>query len=467
MSQAYNPGAPDAPNWQREFQRAFNAYSAGDFDGAISICRQLEWTEGEHPAVLHLLGTVLTLTGRVTEGREAIERSLAINARNPQALVDMALGFRMEGRFDLAHQTIDDALRIMPTYPASIRAKAELLNREGAPDKAFETADAAYRQGIDHPHVILALGEAAVETGHHDRAAEVLTRLIENEKAHAQQRASACFMLGTIRDQARDYDSAWTFFERGNQLTPNPWDPAVLDQWVDRQIAAYSPDALGAIPRATSTTEAPIFIVGFPRSGTTLVEQILASHPQVHGAGERSLIPVLSRAHSPEQLTPELCNKIQAEYLEGLRIAAPEGALRITDKQPGNYLNLGFISRVLPGARVIHCTREPLDACLSCYAQDFAYQRAITHFESVLDLPMMTIAYEDLIADQDGSTRNLVDFAGLPWDDACLEPHKAKRGTITASFAQVRKPVYRSSVGRWRNYEKHLGPLKRALGVEE
>jgi len=483
MSQAsFNPNAPDAPNWQREFQRAFNAYNSGDFDGAINICRQLEWSEGEYPAVLHLLGTVLTMSGRVAEGREALQRSLGINARNPQVLCDIALGYRMEGRLDLAHKAVDEALRIMPTYPASIRAKAELLNREGHPDKALEVAETAYRQGNTHPHVALAFAEAAIETGRSEDAAAALSALEGSEKAPPRQRASACFMLGSIRDQAGDFDGAWEMFERGNRMTPNPWDPAALDQWVDRQLSTYSSQALNSMPRAGTPTDTPIFIVGFPRSGTTLVEQVLASHPLVHGGGERSLVPVLTRAHPADQLTTELCDQIQREYLEGMRIAAPDGVERITDKQPGNYLNLGFISRILPGARIIHCTRDPMDACLSCYTQDFAhrhpytrdlehvarahlaYQRAIAHYQAVLDLPMLTVAYESLVKDRDRTTREIIEFAGLPWDDGCLEPHKTKRATITASFAQVRKPVYETSVGRWRNYGAHLDSLESALG---
>ena len=237
----------------------------------------------------------------------------------------------------------------------------------------------------------------------------------------------------------------------------------------------------------------PIFIVGMPRSGTTLTEQIIASHPAVYGAGELEAISrisqELSKDHEDTGGYPECMlhfqnqeiEKLANGYLSNLRALAGD-VLHVTDKMPHNFLHLGLIAILFPGARVVNCKRHPLDTCLSIYTQKFTnvhpyaydltelgqyyrqYERLMAHWEHVLADRIFTIQYEELIEEPEATSRRLIGYIDLPWDDRCLEFHETERPVKTASQWQVRQPVYKKSVNRWENYETHLAPLKRALG---
>jgi hypothetical protein len=239
--------------------------------------------------------------------------------------------------------------------------------------------------------------------------------------------------------------------------------------------------------------DTPIFVVGMPRSGTTLVESILAGHPQVHGAGELDdmllLRQDLAKAHGAGKVYPDFLQTISIEILDQFatkHLARLESlsreAARVTDKMPQNFVQLGLIDLLFPGARVIHCMRNPLDTCLSIYFQPFMqhhdyatelrniglyyreYLRLMDHWRSVLRIPMLDLRYEDLVENSEEQVRRLLDFCELPWDERCLRHHESGRVARTFSYNQVRKPIYKTSVARWKRYERHLGPLIEALG---
>ena len=481
MTQYYTPDAAGQPRWRQEFERAFRAFATGDHESAADICRQIEWAEGENPMVIHLLGTSLSYQGEYEQARTELARSLRINPKNPQVLCDIAYTHRMQGHFDESHRFVDQALAILPDYHAALRAKAELLNRAGDAADAYDVLKPAIDQGLDHPNVVLAFGEVCPEVDKADESIQPLKELVVNEAVPQQYRASASFLLGRMYENTGAFDAAWEAYEWGNELTPVPWDPAALDSFVDGLIADLSPDTLRSLPRARRRTDMPVFIVGFPRSGTTLVEQILSCHPDVFAAGERSLIPRMSRADPVQTLTQPAADAAGDEYMSQLLSFAPDGIKRFTDKNPGNYFHLAFIGSILPGARIVLCTRDPLDTCVSCFAQDFAhrqpysrdltwlgraynaYRRMIDHYQRTLEVPIHTVNYEALIADREAVTRELIEFVGLDFVDACLQPHKSNRAALTASFAQVRRPVYSTSVGRAERFARHLAPLRKAL----
>ena len=238
----------------------------------------------------------------------------------------------------------------------------------------------------------------------------------------------------------------------------------------------------------------PVFIVGMPRSGTTLAEQILASHPQVFGAGELPDIDDISRQLErvvPGNLKYPDCMELAAAdtlraardgYLRKLADLS-SGAHRVTDKMPHNFEHLGLIAALFPNARIVHCIRNPLDTCLSIYFNDFnaghgyatdlgmlgehynEYHRMMMHWKNVLPIKIFDLVYEDIIRDQEQISRQLLAYCGLDWDPACLEFYKNKRTVSTFSYDQVRKPIYTGSVERWRRYEKFLEPLIKALSV--
>ena len=231
-----------------------------------------------------------------------------------------------------------------------------------------------------------------------------------------------------------------------------------------------------------------------PRSGTTLTEQILASHPLVHGAGEllrmdeiRISLHGLTGENWPQcvnRLNRKTLDKLAQEHLDWLgRLAS--GKARVTDKMPHNFVLLGLIDLLFPEARVIHCQRDPMDNCLSMYFQGFnanhvyannlehlgayyrQYERVMAHWRTVLRIPMMDMRYETMVAEPEQSARKLIEFCGLEWDDRCLRFYESGRAVSTPSYDQVRQPIYKKSVARWKRYEKYLEPLKRSLGYVE
>jgi hypothetical protein len=257
----------------------------------------------------------------------------------------------------------------------------------------------------------------------------------------------------------------------------------------------FSAERLAERPRGGNESKLPVFIVGMPRSGTSLVEQILSCHRDVYAAGELrnirkltvSLVPNFDKrndeADAPVRLDQPLLSAAAERYLDQLRKTAGD-AIRVTNKMPYNFLYLGLIALMFPRARIIHCVRDPIDTCLSWYFQNFErgnfssfdlrhaglyyrqYERLMAHWGEVLDLPIMEVRYEEHVGAPEKVCRDMLDFLELDWDPACLRFHESSRFTRTASRDQVREPIYTSSAGRWRNYEPHLGPLIEALELE-
>jgi hypothetical protein len=262
---------------------------------------------------------------------------------------------------------------------------------------------------------------------------------------------------------------------------------------IDDHIATFTKEFFDSQP-ATSDSELPVFIIGMPRAGSTLVEQILASHSKVVGAGEltdiEQMVPEMGRMlercgrypAGARHLTQTQLRGLADRYLHTLaQIGGP--AQRVVDKMPENFLYLGTIAAMFPRARIIHCRRNPFDVCLSCYFQNFnrihfswsledlghyhrEYERLMAHWRRVLPLQMLEVRYEDLIVRQQEVSREIVAFCGLEWEDSCLAFHANPRPVRTASALQVRRPIYARSMERWKKYAAHLEPLRRALGLD-
>jgi tetratricopeptide (TPR) repeat protein len=334
--------------------------------------------------------------------------------------------------------------------------------------------------------------------------ADRIAKLADSDELSAEQKRRLHFALSECRDKAGDYDAAFYHMATGNKLRAaeleektGPFDAAKATAHIDRIIADFDTPYFRRTASFGIPTDLPVFVVGMPRSGTTLCEQILASHSRIFGAGELPDITLfvqeLQLEKRPERrnvdavpfaagLTSEKVRELAERYLARLRSLAPQ-ARRIVDKMPGNYFQLGFIATLFPGAKIIHCRRDPLDTCLSCFAQDFEalpiwtndlraaghvykeYQRLMAHWHQVLPIEFLDFDYAAVVADVESAARRLIDFCGLDWEEGCLEFYRTQRIVKTASLEQVRRPIYDSSVGRWRKYERHLGPLREALGL--
>jgi hypothetical protein len=308
------------------------------------------------------------------------------------------------------------------------------------------------------------------------------------------------FALAKAYADLKDHKRSFERLLSGNKLkrAQIQYDEAAAFALFDRIETVFTPALVRKIENlgGGDRSPVPIFVMGMPRSGTTLVEQILASHPQVHGAGElKAFNDVVNEVRGPDGQTipyPEFLpaldarsiGKIGARYLTEIRKLAPQ-APHITDKMPSNYYFAGLIHLALPNAKIVHTIRDPVDTCISCFSKLFTaeqnhtydlgelgryyrrYQQLMEHWRRVLPPDrILDVRYEDVVADLETQARRIVSHCGLVWDDRCLSFHETDRPVRTASATQVRQPIYNSAVGRWRVYEEFLGPLLTALGAD-
>ncbi|HWE96119.1 MAG TPA: sulfotransferase [Tepidisphaeraceae bacterium] len=367
---------------------------------------------------------------------------------------------------------------------------AYALDADRQPQAAWARLDQAIRAGCRTTRLALLRARIAPDMHGEAQALGLITGMINGTSSRpARELSSLHFAAARLLDSMGHYPEAFGHVSLANDLRRVPYQPARLEGPVNEFIRYFTRPTLKRLARPSRTDETPVFIVGMPRSGTSLVEQILASHPAVHGAGELDWVFQLwtsaFRKHPPEGTAPlphcldhmsvSDLNALAAEYLDPLKALSPTST-RITDKMPTNFLHLGLIAVLFPGARVIHCRRDPLDTCLSCYMTDFAaghefssdlksaahfhgqYDKLMSHWETVLDLPILDVEYEKVVADLDGQVRRMLRCLELPWDGHCLRFYENKRLVTTASSAQVRRPIYTNSVGRSRRYKGLLPP---------
>lgn len=467
------PAAPSPKDALAEARRRLNA---GDFAGATRLASAALARRRRDPDLLAVLGVALTRAGRAREALPYLERSLEIRPVHPATILDLANAHRHLADTDKALELLDRALMYQPGYPAALHGKAMLLQTIGE-----------HRQALDliAPHATRSHADARVITAYASlcrqladpsdavRALEPLLSLPDLPPAHERP---ARFEMGHALDALARYDEAFGHFRRANELTPArpEGDPA-------RLIDVWSADVLSRLPRAQDRSELPVLIVGMPRSGTSLCEQVVCRHPGAEGVGESRLLGQLAAAWPPPTLSRARVDALGGEYLAMLRAVATPATTRVLDKMPGNTMTLGLASRIIPGARVVWRRRDPRDTVLSCYFQDFganltftrdlescarhlvAQDRLMRHWRDTLDLPILEDRYEEFVADPEASVRRLLDFLGLPFDAACLRFHESRRRMDTASMGQVRRPLFDTSVGRWRHYERWLSPTLRIL----
>lgn len=421
---------------------------------------------------------------------ELYRRVLELDPQSVNATYNLANALNEERDADAAIAMYLQALQIDPQHLRAHRNLAVLFEQKGR----FEEAAEHYQRvlSIDPRHagalanlIALRYYEPNVEIVH---GAE---RLLAAAETGDEERIRLHSGLGKYYDRECRYGQAFEHFLAAKRIVGERgagFDPRRIAEQVDRTIDAFSRSFFQRAHRHGSDSPRPVFIVGMPRSGTTLTEQILASHGSVFGAGELQDLPRILKGLRPgypanvATLDADRLAALAAEYLRGLQARAGD-ALRITDKLPVNFMHLGMIATLFPQARIVHCRRDPMDVGLSCLIElfdmdsDFTtrlehfgqyflqYDRLMAHWRATLPLPMFEQRYEDLVADPSTHTRALLDHCGLEWDDACLKFQQLGRAVRTPSRWQVRQPIYRSSVGRWRNYAEQMEPLRRLLSA--
>ena len=493
----------EALRLQRGYAEAWNSLglaqgAQGALGPAADSFRQALRLNPDYAEAHNSLAFSLLQEDRLEEAIAEVRAALVAKPGYLQARLNLAIILVEQESFEAALAACDEVLRDHPAHPAALAGKASVLDRLGQREEAAKIvmplADARAL-----PHAMIPLyGRLSRDSEKQEEAIALLEGIEASGSAAESARRDLHFALGNLYDRLGRHDDAFTHYAAGNALRRTDHDPQAVTERTDRIIAFYSPERLARLPRAETgpayPADLPVFIVGTPRSGTSLVEQILSCHRDVAAAGELRELRRLAEGlglgfkdGEPEPsegaLSGDALTAAGRTYLDGLK-ARGESAKHITDKMPYNFERLGLISLLFPAARVIHCKRDPLDSCLSCYVQNFArgnfqtfdlghlglyyrnYERLMVHWQEVLDLAILDVSYEAHVKDPEGTCRQILDFLGLDWDPACLDFHESKRYVKTASRDQVQKPIYRSSVGRWRPYEANLGPLKDALGLE-
>ena len=438
------------------------------------------------------LARALRSLGRLEDAVVAFRRALALEPDLVLAHTELATALRLQRRSDEAEQSCHNALQLYPDCAAAFVVLAELRSDAGR----FAEAEEFFRRAtaIDPASAEAWAGLARLRRmTPADGAWLTATQRLVEQGMPPQRELLLRYAIGKYFDDVGDFEHAFSNYQRANELATDcapPHERGGLSRTIDLIIRSYDSRWVQRQRDTVQRSARPVFIVGMLRSGTTLAEQVLASHPQVHGAGELTFwseagAAALSSALAAHPPAVETSDAALADlgkcYLEALRLLSPD-ALRVVDKLPTNFLFLGLIHAALPGARIIHLRRHPIDTCLSIYFQHFEaantytndlgdlahyygeYRRLMAHWRSVLPRDViLEVPYEGLVADLPSWARRMLEFIGVPWDTRCLEFDRTARPVVTASKWQVRQKLFASSVGRWRHYERFVTPLMSLL----
>lgn len=511
------PGDPDVHNVLGNALHALERHAE-----AIEQYRQAVALRPKAPQGYRNLGNALSALGRHEEAIVACERALALHPFYVEAHLSLANALAGFGQTDAAITQLEKVLAFESGNTKARCRLGQTLYNAGRPEAALAEYDQVLAADPQDAEALNGAGQALRSLGRIELAIKcfekaiavsprdgagyyglTITRPLAADDPHfatmkklaseaktlsIESRIGLHFGLAKIHDNLGEYDQAFQHLLEGNALVRRRYDyqeKRELDYFEAIQ-RAFTPDLFERHRGSGDPGSLPIFIVGMPRSGTTLVEQILASHPKVFGAGELRELGRLANAMKDPDGSPfpqaaaampaGAFNALGSHYVRNLLSFAPK-AERITDKMPGNFLYAGLIHLALPNARIIHLRRDPRDVALSCFSQRFtalkftsdlaelgryirAYQKLMEHWREALPTgAMLEVDYHEIVGDLEGQARRILDYCQLPWDDAVLSFHATDRAVNTASAMQVRQPIYSGSIGQWRHYEKQLQPL--------
>jgi tetratricopeptide (TPR) repeat protein len=469
----------------------------GDLDQAIAWYQKGLLLEPDSARVHCNLASCLAELEKYEEARTHCERALVLDRDYAEAHSALGCILRDLGQFEKAEQSYREAIRLKPDLKSAHCQLGTVLEERGDLDAALACYRAVLRHDPRH-----AGAYARMATMLRGKLPDVdlasMRQLLAAPDLSEDKRAPLHFGLAQVLDSHGDYNEvadhlhqANALCRAGGQRRGKSYDPVGHTQLVDAIIATFTPEFFARVRGCGLQTERPVFIVGLPRSGTTLTEQILDSHSQVFGAGElpyiretfEKLAADTNHTAAPLDFLPLLdraaCERIARHHLDRL-CDLNDLAKHIADKMPDNYLYLGLIATLFPRAKLIHCRRDLRDVAVSCWMTQFRqitwasdidhiasrfreYRRLMDHWRRVLPVPLLEIDYEHTVADLEGVARRLSAWCGLDWEPACLSFHQNRRPVRTASMTQVRQPIYHQSVARWKNYQSGLAPLFAAI----
>jgi tetratricopeptide (TPR) repeat protein len=511
MTTMLKPLAPDV--FASTLAEAKRLHLAGSFVRARTLYQDLA---DRHPLELapqYMLAELDMRDGRLVTARRRLEALVSRDPTSREARLALAGLTEELADMDAALALYRRDVEEFPGDPVALSRLATVLRFAGQLDEA---KGLFRRLTNDWPASSGGyVGLAAVDiTALNDGDIAAIERLARAPETSLQERIQLLFALGEFKDRRKLYDEAFSAIDEGNRLRREnlrssfedpaaqslmpkaPDTPATVQEaeahlahFLDGIRAMFTPQYLAHFGGKGLATNAPIFIVGMPRSGSTLLEQILSSHPQVTGLGEtkalgasfKQLMPT-SRAQMTEEFKNGFYRRVGETYLEALHERGWSGENRVIDKMLGNYANIGIIHLAFPNAVIINSMRDPVDTCFSCFRQTFrdrnettydlgavgrqyvGYRRMMAYWDEVLPGRVRHVQHEAVLSDPEAEIRALLAKCDLAWDDACLRFHESSRPVRTASSSQVRRPLFKTSMARWKPYERHLAPLFDALG---
>ncbi|MDX8385396.1 MAG: sulfotransferase [Gallionella sp.] len=486
------------------------------------------------PDLVHVhnnLGLIHKDMERFDEAVKCFEKAVKINPNLIQAHINLGGVLRVQEKLSAAKSSFQRALKLQPSSVIALTSLASVFDLMGDAESAKECCQRALSIEPGNCEALIALGVMHIESGDMSSAEKLLREVLQlqpenlealgvlvevkkvvagnkdmeallvavnaiqagNKVIPIQDKIFLNFALGKCFDDLGECEQAFQYYLEGNRLKRGtiPFNSLDITRKFDAIRQIFSAETIEQLKGGSNTSKLPIFVLGMPRSGTTLMEQIISSHHEVYGAGElNELSEITQREVSGAVCFPENLHQLDHatlknwadEYIAALTLRAPD-SLRIVDKQPENFRLIGLIHALLPNAKIIHISRNPADTCHSCFTKSFSkglkytnnlrelgqyyvdYTRLMDHWRKVLPTDaFLDVRYEDVVNDLEANARRIIDFCDLEWTDACMNFHTSKRTVRTSSYAQVRQPIYKSSVERWRPYEKELAPLLDALG---
>ena len=475
-----------------QFREARAAFDRRDYRRARALCRDLLDRKRRDCDALMLMADVAGRTGTIDEEIGYVTR--AVRERPDNADLRVHLGHRhlAAGKLNQALIQFEKAARLDPGLPAAAAGRAMAHEGRDRYDRARRALAPFVRGDATPPTVAAVQLRVLVHDGELDEAVALGRAVVAADHPPTMALRAVWFTLAKACEGRERYDEALAAADDAHRILAEPFDLDRTRRTVDELIDVYTAARLAARPRPTDPRDQPVFVVGMPRSGSTLIERILHAHPDAVGMGEsramRTIIHDLSAGAVAGTAYPRCVEALGRDDVDALGarymklLGPPPRTRRAIDKHLGNYWHLGLINILFPSARIIHSRRDPLDTCLSCFMERLAprevpfagaqhtlglyyreYRRLMEHWGGVLDMPMLDVEYEGLVNDPETTTRRILEFCDLDWDEACLRHHELKRVETTLSFDQVRQPIYRTAVGRAARFGDLLDPLRRAL----
>ncbi|MHC4588392.1 MAG: tetratricopeptide repeat-containing sulfotransferase family protein [Planctomycetota bacterium] len=437
-------------------------YRQGSLEEAERLCRQVLKRNRRAADAYQLLGLVEFKRADWDKAAFNYRKGLAIKPREPRFHYLLAKISTARGRFREALPRFDKALALQDDFLPAIAWKAIALERLGDFEQARALVEPFVERGDEDADMAEVFVKLELQSGRLQPALAVIERQLEKPDLGALPREVLLFLKGRLLEDAGDFDASFEAYVQANAAQAATFDLDQYVAYVNRIVSFFSAERLETLPRAGNRSE----ITDLEEIVGSLEKRIGSARPYPEGAAE---------------LTPPSADRLAAAYLDRTRSLA-RGARRVVDKNLENYKHLGLIALLFPAARIIHATRDPLDTCVSCYVSHLMpgkhayaadqrhlafvyrqYERLMRHWRAVLEQPILDVSYEQLIHDQAGVSRRIIEFCGLEWDDRCLRFHESGRVATTLSYDQVRRPLYTSSVARFRRFERHLGPLQELL----